>query len=344
MKHVSIRWRMTLWNTTAFAVVLVGFGLLVYSLLRQTHYQQIDRVLDARYQELLADDRIAENPDERFPLWMRGSGTHVELLGIVRDPDGRIVGQDEPSQELSSQIVPPARLAGPQFDSLTLPGLGPMRRLSAMVPTTKGEYTLMLFAELEHVEEELGLVIKSLLITVPVTLVIAAVLAYLLAYKALAPVEQLLPDAVESLRPLANTKGQELVTEIECEAVAMADPEQLRTVLHNLIDNAIKYTPVAGRIVVTLACAGTDALVTVEDNGMGIPPKHVPHVFDRFYRVNKSSESDDGGAGLGLSIVQSIVSSLGGRVEVESTPGEGSKFRVYLPRVRDRETEWQAQN
>jgi signal transduction histidine kinase len=101
-------------------------------------------------------------------------------------------------------------------------------------------------------------------------------------------------------------------------------------VFHNLLDNAIKYTPEEGHIKATLERVRSEAVVAIEDWGIGIPPEHLSHVFDRFYRVVKSSDAGEG-AGLGLSIVQSIVMSLGGCVEVSSKVGEGSVFRVFLP-------------
>lgn len=456
MRTVSIRWRITLWNTAAFAVVLLGFGFLVYTLLKQTHYDQMDRGLSARFRQVLQDEKLGEEPKERFRYWVRKFGKHIEMSGLVLDKEGHPIARAEQLASAQKLPVPSGVSSKPRFDNLTRPELGEVRRLTAVVPTENGTFTVMLLAELKHVHEELDLVIRALLLTVPITLGIAAALAYWLAYKALAPVEELrrltdeitaerlnrrlpipnpgdelghlaqtinsmiarlehsfdevrrftadashelrtpitvirseaemgadssqdleeagrrfqsileectrlasatnqlltlsredsginqvmrepislrplLQESVDSLEPLAKAKNQELQADIDRDVTVLADPTRLRQVFHNLIDNAIKYTPPAGKIRVTLARTDSDAIVTVKDNGVSIDSAHLPHVFDRFYRVNKNNTSDDGGAGLGLSIVKSIVTAFRGRVDVTSTLGEGSEFRISLP-------------
>jgi signal transduction histidine kinase len=111
------------------------------------------------------------------------------------------------------------------------------------------------------------------------------------------------------------------------------DRDQLQQLLLNLVDNAIKYTPPGGTIILSLRAEGDDALLEVKDTGIGIPPEDLPHIFDRFYRVDKARSRRIGGAGLGLSIVKGIATSHGGDVEVASAPGEGTTFRVRLPRA-----------
>ena len=111
------------------------------------------------------------------------------------------------------------------------------------------------------------------------------------------------------------------------------DRARLKQVVVNLLDNAIKYTPDNGAVGLTVKAQGTKAVLEVEDNGMGIPPEELPQVFDRFFRVDKARSRDQGGAGLGLSIVKSICAAHQGRVEASSTLGRGSRFRVELPLV-----------
>jgi two-component system phosphate regulon sensor histidine kinase PhoR len=106
---------------------------------------------------------------------------------------------------------------------------------------------------------------------------------------------------------------------------------RLEQVITNLIGNAIKYTPDAGKIDVTLKAKGPYLVLDVSDNGIGIPLEDQPHVFEKFYRVRNDETADIGGTGLGLSIVRSVVEKHGGRVWVESKPGEGSTFIVLLP-------------
>ncbi len=109
------------------------------------------------------------------------------------------------------------------------------------------------------------------------------------------------------------------------------DETQLTSMLTNLIDNAIKYTPPGGEVEVTAAADEEEISVRIVDNGIGIPEGKLSRIFERFYRVDKARSKETGGTGLGLSIVRHVVKNHGGRVDVESTPGKGSTFTVYLP-------------
>lgn len=137
---------------------------------------------------------------------------------------------------------------------------------------------------------------------------------------------------LESHLPVAASKGVELVAEPPPATVEVyADEEGLRTILDNLVDNAINYTPAGGRVVVRWGMRDTQAFLEVEDTGMGIEARHLTRIFERFYRVDKARSREVGGTGLGLSIVKHLAQVFGGRVHVESTPGRGSRFTVTLP-------------
>jgi signal transduction histidine kinase len=120
-----------------------------------------------------------------------------------------------------------------------------------------------------------------------------------------------------------------------------ADPQRLQQVLANLLDNALRYTPEGGKVTlrayaISHALGSTEPsspqlAFEVEDTGAGIAAEDLPYVFDRFYRTDKARTRELGGSGLGLAIVQRLIEAQGGRVEVESTPGVGSTFRVILP-------------
>ena len=101
----------------------------------------------------------------------------------------------------------------------------------------------------------------------------------------------------------------------------------------NLIDNAIKYTPDCGEISVSIENTGKQIVCTVSDNGIGIPKEHQPHVFERFYRVDKGRSRQMGGTGLGLAIVKHIIEGHGEHVSVRSELGEGSTFAFTLKKV-----------
>src|SRR6185436_529635 len=112
----------------------------------------------------------------------------------------------------------------------------------------------------------------------------------------------------------------------------VTDAERLRRILENLVDNAIKYTPAAGRVEVA-ARPGSDAgcVIEVSDDGPGIGPEHLSRIFERFYRVDKARSRELGGTGLGLAIVKHLAEGMGARVGVLSEVGRGTRFSVVLP-------------
>ncbi|MBS4021547.1 MAG: HAMP domain-containing histidine kinase [Dethiobacter sp.] len=135
----------------------------------------------------------------------------------------------------------------------------------------------------------------------------------------------------ERTRPLFRQKGIELVIEdggqsIECRA----DELLLGRVLGNLLVNAWKYTPAGGRVTVATFSQDDRAGFTVSDTGEGIEEEHLPYIFERFYRADPSRSRTTGGSGIGLAIVLELVQAMGGAIDVESTPGQGSTFRVTL--------------
>ena len=145
-------------------------------------------------------------------------------------------------------------------------------------------------------------------------------------------VSALVEKAVEDLRVMAEEKGQTLVLDLKNGIRAVIDDEALRTALVNLLDNAIKYTPEGGTISVRLTEGQHEITVEVTDTGPGIALEHREKIFDRFYRVEKDRPRDPGGAGLGLAIAKASVEASGGRLELASHEGQGSTFRIVLPR------------
>ncbi len=141
----------------------------------------------------------------------------------------------------------------------------------------------------------------------------------------------LVRDVVEVMRPLAEAKGLCVKVETKGPGWVQGDAARLRQVFYNLLDNAIKYTPEGGAVGVRSERQDQSMVVTIQDTGIGIPPEHLPHVFDRFYRVDKARSRPEGGTGLGLSIARSIVVGYGGRVELTSSPGQGTTCTVILP-------------
>ncbi|MCX7669523.1 MAG: cell wall metabolism sensor histidine kinase WalK, partial [Anaerolineae bacterium] len=116
----------------------------------------------------------------------------------------------------------------------------------------------------------------------------------------------------------------------EDQALVLGDPDRLRQLLLNLVDNALKYTPAGGEVTLTLRRRDGWVQVIVEDTGIGISPEDLPHIFERHYRADRS-RSRSGGHGLGLAIAQWIAQAHDGRIEVTSELGKGSRFTVWLP-------------
>ncbi|HEX8441960.1 sensor histidine kinase [Archangium sp.] len=137
--------------------------------------------------------------------------------------------------------------------------------------------------------------------------------------------------AAEVVRHKAQGKKITVELDVPPGLVGRGDERGLEQVLLNLLDNAVKYTPEGGRVTVTGVQEDGRCVVHVRDTGVGIEPKHLARIFERFYRVDKGRSRDMGGTGLGLSIVKHLMSAMGGEVRVESQPNEGSTFTIFLP-------------
>jgi len=457
MSRLSIRWRLTLWNTTALAILLVIVGLLVYGLLRHAMLEQIDRVLIEQFHELEHDLHSVEDPEARIRHWIEEFHEHAGVLCVVYSEDG-VVARTE---QMAAQSVPdrPANATAESwFDSFRLPLIGRQRMLTRALDANGSRFDVVLMLPMDEVHEELRGLAAVLLAVLPISLLLAGGIGYALARRALAPVEwirqatdeitaeqlgrrldmpnpndelgrlaqtinamiarlqrsfaeirrftadashelrtpisviraevevamhespgaeefqtlagsileecehltkltdqlltlsredaglvpqesqpvdlaRLVADATEMMRPLAEAKQQTLTLDARTAAVVTGDADRLREVLYNLLDNAIKYTPSQGRIAVAVTEQSGMIAVAVHDTGIGIDADHLPRVFDRFYRVDNSRSREAGGTGLGLSIVQNIVSAHSGRVEISSTPSEGTTCTVLLPRT-----------
>ena len=142
---------------------------------------------------------------------------------------------------------------------------------------------------------------------------------------------ELATTTAEQMNLLAEDKNVSVACESAAGVTVEGDRARLKQVIVNLLDNAIKYTPSGGRVRLSVRREGGFAILDVTDDGVGIPPEALPHVFKRFYRVDGSRSREQGGAGLGLAIVKSICTAHGAEVEVVSTPGKGSTFRVRQP-------------
>ena len=143
---------------------------------------------------------------------------------------------------------------------------------------------------------------------------------------------ELVANTADQMLLLAADKRISVTCEAEVRVVVTGDRSRLKQVVVNLLDNAIKYTPVDGAVHLRVGMADGRASLTVEDSGIGIPSEALPHVFERFYRVDTTRSADTGGAGLGLAIVKTICDAHGAAVRVASALGRGSSFHVTFPR------------
>ena len=140
-------------------------------------------------------------------------------------------------------------------------------------------------------------------------------------------------EVYDMINYIASSKNIDLSYEFEDDKVVVqAYGDYMKQLLLNLIDNAIKYTPNGGKVIVKQFTKDNNIIIEVIDNGMGIPKEDQSKIFQRFYRVDKARSRSVGGTGLGLAITKHIVNSLNGSISVESEFGEGSKFIVKLPK------------
>ncbi|MBI4278593.1 MAG: HAMP domain-containing histidine kinase [Armatimonadetes bacterium] len=138
-----------------------------------------------------------------------------------------------------------------------------------------------------------------------------------------------------SFRPAADRRGITLSTRVPpALPPVLADAERTAQVLANLLDNALKFTPAGGQVTVRVFERHGHVFVEVADEGPGVPPEHLPHIFDRFYKADRA-RSERPGAGLGLAIARRLMEMQGGLIMADSTPGQGARFTIGLPRERD---------
>ncbi len=152
----------------------------------------------------------------------------------------------------------------------------------------------------------------------------------------------LLIDIVErvldSLNPLIKKKNLKLNLNISSSLILKADPQHLETILFNLLENAVKYTPEKGKIEVSAIESSEEIIILLRDTGIGISEKDLPYIFDRFYRVDRARSSEDGfSSGLGLSIVKKLVEKHKWRIEVESKVNQGTIFKIFIPKRKEGE-------
>lgn len=137
----------------------------------------------------------------------------------------------------------------------------------------------------------------------------------------------------------AESRNMELEIKIPADlAPCYADAKRLKQIVLNLVNNAFRYTPDGGKVILEARQEEKDFVFSVQDSGIGIAPEDIDHIFERFYRADRSRDRETGGSGLGLAITKGLVEAHGGEIRVESRLGEGSRFIVWLPLYQGEET------
>jgi two-component system phosphate regulon sensor histidine kinase PhoR len=151
------------------------------------------------------------------------------------------------------------------------------------------------------------------------------------------PAGDIVRQVVEDLGSAANAKSIKVVTRLQTDTLVLANRSLAEQALANLVSNAVKYSGEGTQVTIEVADEGELVRLSVEDQGPGIAAKHLPRIFERFYRVDKARARTQGGTGLGLAIVKHIATIHGGRVDVTSQVSQGSRFSLFLPRAHTRE-------
>jgi heavy metal sensor kinase len=203
-----------------------------------------------------------------------------------------------------------------------------IRGLAEVILTTGrslDEYQAMAASTVEECDRLLGMINTML----DISEVKAGVAALNITH---VDISALIKEACELFQPLAEDKGLVIKAKVPPQCLLSGDKRKLQRVVTNLLDNAIKYTSAGGTITISVDEGEKGEIISVSDTGRGIAADDIPHIFDRFYRADKSRSEP--GVGLGLSLVWAIVHAHGGDIEVNSSPDSGSTFTVVLPRER----------
>ncbi|MCX6622566.1 MAG: ATP-binding protein [Acidobacteria bacterium] len=251
----------------------------------------------------------------RQPIPARGAGDELDhLIQTFNSMMERLANSFDQIRQFSTDVS----------RALRTPGTAVRGQLEVALFTaeTPEQYREAIITALEDVER-LGQIVRALL------LLSQAESGQLALQMTSLDLSRVVRDVVEQFEIPAESAELKLEADLPETCPAEADRIQIERLVSNLLSNAVKYTPSGGHVAVKLRSRNDMVCLEVKDTGQGIPPENIPHIFNRFYRV--PSADPDKGLGLGLSFVAWIVKAHNGRVEVESEPGKGTRFRVLLP-------------
>ena len=271
-------------------------------------------------------DRMAVTADQitasRLDCRLDVPNPDDELGRLARTLNGMIARLERSFEEIR-------RFTGDAAHELRTP-LAVMRNAAEValrVPREAGEYRRVLEEQLEEIERLTRLAEQLLFLCRGDTGLVPQ-------SRQSVRLDELVHEVADHMRAVAAEKRQTITVDTTAPCLASGDADQLRRLLFNLLDNAIKYTPAGGAVAVKSECLSEGVRVVVADDGNGIAGEHIPHVFDRFYRVDpaRGQEVTDG-IGLGLAICRSIVEAHSGRIGIESAVGGGTQVSFTLPRA-----------
>jgi PAS domain S-box-containing protein len=302
----------------------------------------------AEEDQILARLRAGERLQHFDTVRVRSDGRtiHVSLtISPIRDPAGRIIGASKIARDITDRKEAEERIYGlmaqlkeadhrkNEFLAMLAHELrNPLAPLLNMLEIMKrgSGHGDLLGQVRSTLERQLGQMVRLVNDLLDVNRITRGKLELRKEYVELAPI---LHQSVESCRPLAQRARHELSVSLPPEPIHLdADPVRLAQVFGNLLNNACKYTEPGGRIGLTAERQGSDVVVSVRDNGLGIPSDKLASIFELFTQVDRSLERAQGGLGIGLALVKRLVEMHGGTVEASSPgPGLGSTFVVRLP-------------
>ena len=279
---------------------------------------------------IVADGRI-KWVRERAELEVDGQGSLTGAFGTVQDITERKQLEEE-LRDKAHRLAEANRLKDEFLATLShelrtplqaILGWSQMLALGPLDPETTQRATTSIFRNAQAQSQLVADILDvSRIITGKLSLAVEAV-----------DLRAVVADAVESLRPAAGAKRLDLQVALDDQPTCVTgDPGRLQQVFWNLLSNAVKFTPAGGRVCVAVERIGSQVQIQVKDSGIGIPPRFLPYVFDRFSQVDSSTTRRHGGLGLGLAIVRHLVELHGGTVRAESDgEGGGTTFTVLLP-------------
>jgi heavy metal sensor kinase len=297
------------WQYFAGLPVLVLFGGLLGWVLTRRALQPLQEVVRA------SESITGSNLSLRIPL--REAGDELDRL---IDTFNRMIGRLEDSFQQMRQFTADVS------HELRTPITAVRGQLEVALMTARGEEQLReaILTALDEAERLSNFVKAMLQLS-------QAESGQLVLRKAPQDLCLVIRNILDQFHVSAEEAGLRLAADLPAECIAEIDRIQFERLLSNLLSNAVKYTPAGGTVLVELRANPHRVEIAVEDTGRGIPSEHLPHIFDRFFRVPSVDPSSSRGLGLGLSFVAWIARAHGGRVDVTSTQGKGSRFLVTLP-------------